>query len=198
MMASQIHLENLKQELSSCIACKLATTRHQVVFGEGSAQAKILFIGEGPGRVEDQTGRPFVGRSGELLTRMIERHLQLSRSHVYIANIVKCRPTVNMLKEKDRAPDRQEVQACSPFLLKQIEIINPQVIVTLGGPSTKFILQTSIGITRLRGEWKKFKNIWVMPTYHPSYILRNGGERSEKNKEFVADLKKVLQKVKIE
>lgn len=193
-MDSQSQLENLNQELASCIACKLATTRNQVVFGEGNAKANIVFIGEGPGKVEDQTGRPFVGRSGELLTRMIEKHLHLKRSEVFIANIVKCRPTVNMLKEKDRAPDRQEVQACSPFLLKQIEIISPKVIITLGGPSTKFILQTTIGITRLRGEWKKFNNIWVMPTYHPSYILRNGGEHSEKNKEFVADLQKALHK----
>lgn len=191
----QQKLEQLKRHVSSCILCKLATTRSQVVFGEGNANAKVLFIGEGPGRVEDQTGRPFVGRSGELLTKMIEQQMHLQRSEVFIANIVKCRPTVNMLQEKDRAPDKEEVAACSPYLLEQIKIISPQAIVTLGGPSTKFILQTNTGITRLRGQWNFFHNIPVMPTYHPSYILRNGGERSQKNEEFVSDLKKVLAKL---
>lgn len=185
-------LQSLEEHVQNCILCKLATTRSRVVFGEGSANARVLFIGEGPGRVEDQTGRPFVGRSGDLLTKMILQHMHLQRSEVFIANIVKCRPTVNMLQEKDRAPDKEEVAACSPYLLQQIEILAPQAIVTLGGPSTKFILQTKEGITRIRGKWNSFRNIPVMPTYHPSYILRNGGERSEKNEHFVSDLKKVL------
>lgn len=193
MADNVLALGELQSETENCILCKLATTRKKIVFGEGNPKADVMFIGEGPGRREDESGRPFVGRSGELLTRMIEKHMQINRSQVFIANIVKCRPTVNMLGEKDRAPDKEEVQACSPYLTKQILLISPKAIVTLGGPSSKFILQTDIGITRLRGTWGKWQQqIPVMPTYHPSYILRNGGESSRQNQEFVEDLKKVL------
>ena len=188
-------LQQLKLQAESCIACKLATTRNRVVFGEGNPDARVMFIGEGPGRREDELGRPFVGRSGELLTRIIENGMKLSRESVYIANIVKCRPTVDMAMEKDRAPDQEEVAACSHFLQKQIELIQPEVIVTLGGPSTKFILNSKEGITRLRGQWHSYREIPVMPTFHPSYILRNGGDKSPLKKDVWHDIQLVMKKL---
>ena len=188
-------LQQLKLQAESCIACKLATTRNRVVFGEGNPDARVMFIGEGPGRREDELGRPFVGRSGELLTRIIENGMKLSRESVYIANIVKCRPTVDMAMQKDRAPDQEEVAACSHFLQKQIELIQPEVIVTLGGPSTKFILNSKEGITRLRGQWHSYREIPVMPTFHPSYILRNGGDKSPLKKDVWQDIQLVIKKL---
>ncbi len=188
-------LETLQQTADACVKCRLATTRKRVVFGEGNPQAELLFIGEGPGRQEDLTGRPFVGRSGELLTRIIENGMGVPRSTVYIANIVKCRPTVDMKMEKDRAPDPEEVACCSPYLLKQIELIAPRVIVTLGSPAAKFILKTDTGITKIRGRWHEFKGIPVMPTFHPSYVLRNGGEKSPLRKDVWEDIKLVMQKL---
>ncbi|MCB1147444.1 MAG: uracil-DNA glycosylase [Leptospiraceae bacterium] len=188
-------LQQLKLQAESCIACKLATTRNRVVFGEGNPDARVMFIGEGPGRREDELGRPFVGRSGELLTRIIENGMKLSRESVYIANIVKCRPTVDMAMQKDRAPDQEEVAACSHFLQKQIELIQPEVIITLGGPSTKFILNSKEGITRLRGQWHSYREIPVMPTFHPSYILRNGGDKSPLKKDVWHDIQLVMKKL---
>ena len=188
-------LQQLKLQAESCIACKLATTRNRVVFGEGNPDARVMFIGEGPGRKEDELGRPFVGRSGELLTRIIENGMKLSRESVYIANIVKCRPTVDMAMQKDRAPDQEEVAACSHFLQKQIELIQPEVIITLGGPSTKFILNSKEGITRLRGQWHSYREIPVMPTFHPSYILRNGGDKSPLKKDVWHDIQLVMKKL---
>lgn len=185
-------LGGLEKTVKSCIACKLATTRNKTVFGEGNADAKIMFVGEGPGKREDELGRPFVGRSGELLTRIIENGLKISRDEVYIANIVKCRPTVDLLLKKDRPPDEEEVQTCLPYLGKQIEIISPKVIITLGGAATKIFLQTKIGITKLRGNWGAFGNTPVMPTYHPSYVLRNGGDKSPLKKDVWMDIKKVI------
>lgn len=188
-------LIELKKVTDACTKCKLHTTRNQVVFGEGNPNAVLMFIGEGPGRQEDLTGRPFVGKAGELLTRLIEKAMGIPRQDVYIANITKCRPTVDLKFEKDRAPDKEEVEACSPYLLKQIEIIQPKVIITLGNPSTKFILRTNEGITTLRGKWANFQGIDVMPTYHPSYVLRNGGENSNIQKEMWSDMVKVLEKI---
>jgi DNA polymerase len=190
-------LEKLNKVVSSCILCKLSKTRTQTVFGEGSPNAELLFIGEGPGKQEDLSGRPFVGKAGELLTRLIEKGMKIPRSSVYIANIVKCRPTVDMKMEKDRAPDPEEIKSCSPYLIKQIEIIKPKVIVTLGNPSTKFLLKTEDGITKLRGKWFEFNGIPVMPTYHPSYVLRNGGENSQVQKEIWSDLVLVMEKLGI-
>ncbi len=190
-------LEELQQIVSICTKCKLHTTRTQTVFGEGSPNAQILFIGEGPGMQEDLSGRPFVGRAGELLTRLIEKGMGLPRSSVYIANITKCRPTVDLQMKKDRAPEKDEVESCSPYLLKQIEIISPKVIVTLGNPSTKFLLQTEKGITAIHGKWHDFRGIPVMPTYHPSYVLRNGGENSQVQKDVWEDLMQVLDKLGI-
>ncbi|MBK6608625.1 MAG: uracil-DNA glycosylase [Leptospiraceae bacterium] len=188
-------LEKLKQIADVCTKCKLSTTRTKVVFGEGNPEAELLFIGEGPGRQEDITGRPFVGKAGELLTRLIEKAMGVSRSSVYIANIAKCRPTEDLKMEKDRAPDPEEVAACSPYLLQQIEIIQPKVIVTLGNPSTKFLLKTQDGITKLRGVWADYNGIPVMPTYHPSYVIRNGGENSKVQQDVWNDLLKVMNKL---
>ncbi len=186
-------LEKLQKIAQHCRKCHLCETRNRVVFGEGSPDARIMFIGEGPGRQEDLAGRPFVGRSGELLTRIIELGIGISRSDVYIANIVKCRPTVDMKMEKDRAPTPDETKTCTPYLLEQVRIIKPEVIITLGGPSSKFVLQTQIGITKIRGQWGEFMGIPVMPTYHPSYLLRNGGDKSPLKRDVWSDIKQVLQ-----
>ncbi|MCR9140948.1 MAG: uracil-DNA glycosylase [bacterium] len=188
-------LESLRSGVAACEQCRLHTTRTQTVFGEGAADAEVMFIGEGPGRQEDLSGRPFVGRAGELLTRIIEKGMGVPRSRVYIANIVKCRPTVDMQFQRDRPPEPDETAACSPYLLRQIELIRPKVIVTLGGPSTKFILNTTTGITRLRGRWGDFRGIPVMPTFHPSYVLRNGGDQSPLRREVWSDIKQVLERL---
>lgn len=172
------NLEALKKQATACRACRLASTRTSVVFGEGNPNAQIMIIGEGPGKQEDLSGRPFVGRAGELLTRIIEEDMGLSRSDIYIANIVKCRPTIDLKMGRDRPPEKDEVEACTHFLEKQIEIIRPKVIITLGNPATKFILGTKTGITKIHGTWGSYNEIAVMPTYHPSYLIRNGGEKS--------------------
>lgn len=190
--AAELH--RLADEVAGCRLCKLATTRTQTVFGEGDADADLMFIGEGPGRVEDRTGRPFVGPAGELLTRIIEHGVGVSRASVFIANLVKCRPSVDLKFERDRPPDEEELGACSPYLLRQIETVRPKVIVALGGPATKYLLQTQTGITRLRGRWAEFMGIPVMPTYHPSYLLRQGNQGDAK-REVWSDIKQVLQKL---
>ncbi|MEQ9366674.1 MAG: uracil-DNA glycosylase [Leptospirales bacterium] len=188
-------LEELRSGVAACEKCRLHATRTRTVFGEGDFAADVMFIGEGPGRQEDLSGRPFVGRAGELLTRIIEQGMGVPRSRVYIANIVKCRPTVDLKFERDRPPEPDETAACSPYLLRQIELIQPKVIVTLGGPSTKFILNSATGITRLRGRWGEFRGIPVMPTFHPSYVLRNGGDRSPLRREVWNDIKLVLERL---
>jgi len=159
-------LEAVRQELGDCRRCSLAATRRHIVFGEGNPRAEIVFVGEGPGAEEDRTGRPFVGRAGELLTRIIEKGMNLSRSEVYICNIVKCRPPGN------RDPGPEEVDACLPFLKKQIEAIRPRVIVTLGRPAAHALLGGRESMTDLRGRWHAYEGIPVMPTFHPSYVLR--------------------------
>ncbi|WP_039948439.1 uracil-DNA glycosylase [Leptospira fainei] len=188
-------LKLIAEEVSRCTKCKLHSTRTQTVFGEGNPAAEIMFIGEGPGKQEDLTGRPFVGKAGELLTRIIEKGIGVPRESVFIANITKCRPTVDLRFEKDRPPDEEETIACSPYLLRQIMIIQPKVIITLGNPSTRFILRTQEGITKLRGKWGDFHGIPVMPTYHPSYVIRNGGENSPLKRDVWEDIKAVLEKL---
>lgn len=176
-------LEQIHADLGDCRRCKLWSTRKNLVFGEGNPNAELMFVGEGPGADEDASGRPFVGRAGQLLTRMIEA-IKMRREDVYIANVVKSRPPEN------RAPEKDEVDACSPFLHRQIAAIQPRLIVTLGNPSTQALLQTRLGITRLRGEFHDFPkipSIKVMPTYHPAYLLRS----PDKKKEAWEDLKKV-------
>lgn len=189
--------EALKATALGCNLCKLAATRTQVVFGEGNPQARLMFIGEGPGKDEDASGRPFVGRAGQLLTRIIENGLKLKREDVYIANVVKCRPTVDGLGKRDRPPEPDEVKACAPYLQRQIELIRPEVIVTLGNPSTRFLLQTMEGITKLRGKWQTYNGIAVMPTYHPSFLLRNGGDAGNTpyKRDVWNDMKLVIEKL---
>jgi uracil-DNA glycosylase len=153
-------------EVRSCTRCRLCESRTQTVFGEGDADAQIFFIGEGPGETEDHTGRPFVGRAGEKLNEMLAA-MGLRREQVYIANIVKCRPPGN----REPAPD--EVATCTPYLQRQLEIIRPRVIVTLGRPATQHMLGKSIAISKVRGQWQEWRGIKLMPTFHPAYILRN-------------------------
>ncbi len=159
-----------ENEVRGCTKCELCHSRTQTVFGEGDPDADIMFIGEGPGQNEDEQGRPFVGRAGELLTKMIEA-MGLQREDVFIANIVKCRPPNN------RTPSPDEVAACWDYLRRQMQTIRPKAIVTLGGPATKTLLDTKEGITRLRGTWHEYAGVQpaipLMPTFHPAYLLRN-------------------------
>ena len=158
-------LEEIRADIGDCSRCKLCEQRKNIVFGDGSPSAGLMFIGEGPGADEDEQGLPFVGRAGKKLDEMI-RAIGLEREEVYIANIVKCRPPRN------RDPERDEITTCVKFLYDQIEAIRPKVIVTLGAPATKTLLNTKIGITKIRGDWHGFRGIDVMPTFHPAYLLR--------------------------
>ena len=159
-------LDEVAQHLGDCRRCGLCEKRTKIVFGDGNPNADILFIGEGPGAEEDKRGVPFVGRAGELLTQMIEKGIGVSRSDVYICNIVKCRPPEN------RNPLPPEVAACRPFLDGQIQAINPKVIITLGKPAASLLLDREIAITRIRGTWHEYQGIPLMPTLHPAYVLR--------------------------
>lgn len=163
-------LAEIRAEMGDCQRCKLSRGRTNLVFGEGSPQARLMFVGEAPGAEEDLQGRPFVGEAGQLLNRMLHK-LGLRREEVYITNVVKSRPPGN------RDPEADEVEACLPFLIKQIESIQPLVIVTLGRIATQSLLNTKDPITKLRGKWQKFQGIRVMPTFHPSYLLRSPKER---------------------
>jgi len=163
-------LAEIREEMGDCKRCKLFRNRTHLVFGEGSPQARLMFVGEAPGAEEDREGRPFVGPAGQLLNSLLDK-LGLRREEVYIANVVKSRPPGN------REPEQDEVAACLPFLIKQIESIRPQVIVTLGRVATHNLLKTATPLTKLRGEWQKFQGIKVMPTFHPSYLLRFPKER---------------------
>jgi len=174
------------REVSVCKKCRLCEARTHTVFGEGSADAQIVFIGEGPGETEDQTGRPFVGRAGQLLDKMIAG-MGLQRPQVFICNIVKCRPPGN------RVPAPEEVISCTPYLVRQISIIRPKVIVTLGLPAAKYMLSSSTTMGRLRGQWQNWRGIKLMPTYHPAFLLRS---YTEQNRAAVwSDLKQVMAEV---
>lgn len=168
----------------ACTKCSLCETRTQVVFGVGTLKAPVLFVGEGPGEEEDKRGEPFVGRAGQLLTKTLAK-FNVSRSQVYIANIVKCRPPGN------RAPRPEEMLACMPYLLKQIQWIRPKVVCALGGVAATTLLDTKLGITRLRGRFHDFNAMRIFPTFHPAYILRNMGDLPV----FENDLKHVLKDV---
>lgn len=159
-------LAEIRSDLGECKRCTLCEKRTNIVFGEGSASAAVVFVGEGPGADEDRTGRPFVGRAGELLTKMIEA-CGWRREEVYICNVVKCRPPGN----RDPAPE--EIAACRPFLERQLERIAPRAIVTLGKPAASTLLGEPVAITRMRGRWREWRGIPLMPTYHPAYVLRN-------------------------
>jgi len=156
----------VRAELGECTRCPLCEGRNRIVFGDGNPDAELMFVGEGPGEQEDRRGLPFVGRAGELLTRMIERGMGIPRTEVYICNIVKCRPPGN------RTPLAHEVSACRPFLDRQIDAVRPRVIVTLGKPAGSLLLGRDIAITRVRGSWHEYRGIPVMPTFHPAYLLR--------------------------
>lgn len=162
---STLSLTDIRQEMGDCRRCKLWKTRTHLVFGSGNPQARLMFIGEAPGADEDQQGEPFVGAAGQLLNRLLER-LGLQRAEVYITNVAKCRPPNN------RNPDAEEIAACRPFLVQQIQAIRPRVLVTLGAVATHALLEAKAPLNRLRGQWQKFQNIPVMPTFHPSYLLR--------------------------
>ena len=164
-------LKKLKSLVKSCHLCPLSKTRTDAVFGEGNPEAKLMFIGEAPGREEDIEGKPFVGRSGQMLTKMIENVLKLKREDVYITNIVKCRPPQN------RDPQSEEVDVCRGYLLKEIEIVKPQIIVTLGRIAFSYLLNDATPITKARGKMYQFNAIKVIPTFHPSYLLRNPSKK---------------------
>ncbi|ADV46748.1 uracil-DNA glycosylase [Nitratifractor salsuginis] len=166
-------LEELRRLVEQCHLCDLAKSRHKVVFGEGDPHARLMFVGEGPGATEDQTGRPFVGRAGELLTRMIENVLHLRREEVYIANIVKCRPPGN------RVPTPTEAFTCRPYLLKQIEIIRPRIIMTLGATAYRYLTNDETPISRVRGHIIQSDHYTLVPTFHPSYLLRNPSAKKQ-------------------
>jgi uracil-DNA glycosylase family 4 len=159
-------LAAVREELGDCRRCGLCQGRTQLVFGEGNPHPRVVFVGEGPGAEEDRTGRPFVGPAGELLTRMIEA-CGWKRADVYICNIVKCRPPGN------RDPEPDEVEACRPFLERQLRALSPEVLVSLGRPATSALLGRSVSITQLRGRWQQWREIPLMPTFHPAYVLRN-------------------------
>lgn len=161
-------LAELETEALSCARCPLAVGRTTVVFGVGDPAADLMFVGEGPGHEEDLKGEPFVGRSGRLLDRLLHEEVGLSRGRVYIANVVKCRPPGN------RDPHPEEVASCRPFLERQIDLIAPRVIVTLGNFAARLLLDTSAGIKSLRGRVYPYRDAVVVPTYHPSFVLRSG------------------------
>ena len=175
---------SLEEIILNCQKCPLAQTRTHVVPGEGNLNAELMFIGEAPGRDEDMQGRPFVGRAGQLLTKIIHA-MKFQRDEVYITNIVKCRPPSN------RNPQGTEIASCKDYLLAQIELINPKVIVTLGKVAADFFIRSSLGMTALRGDFHDFDNIKVMPTFHPSYLIRNEGNKNLK-KMVWEDMKKVM------
>jgi uracil-DNA glycosylase family 4 len=163
-------LSQVAEEASTCTRCRLSGTRTNVVFGMGNPSADLMFIGEGPGEQEDRQGLPFVGRSGQLLDRLILEEMGLTRENLYIANTIKCRPPGN----RDPLPD--EIELCWPYLEKQLGLIDPRVVVTLGNFATKLLLGTSEGISRLRGRSYPYRSGYLVPTFHPSAALRGGGQ----------------------
>jgi DNA polymerase len=165
-VVSPLSLEEVRRELGDCRRCKLHSGRTNIVFGTGNPKAKLVFVGEGPGRDEDLQGKPFVGQAGQLLTKIIQA-IQLTREEVYIANIIKCRPPGN------RNPEPDEIQACEPFLIKQLEVIRPKLICALGTFAAQTLLKTDEKISLLRGRFHQYQGIPIMPTYHPAYLLRN-------------------------
>ena len=171
----------LRAEAHDCTKCRLAGTRRNVVFGVGNPNADLMFIGEAPGRDEDEKGEPFVGRAGQLLTDIIKA-MRLTRDDVYIANVIKCRPPEN------RNPEPDELESCRPFIRRQVELIQPKVIVTLGRFGLQSLTEKGYGISAVRGQWLDYNGIKLMPTYHPAYLLRNPAAK----KDVWQDMKKVM------
>ncbi|WP_428263841.1 uracil-DNA glycosylase [Haliangium sp.] len=179
--ASRMSLADIRAELGDCRRCKLAQGRSNIVFGVGAPDAALMFVGEAPGFHEDRQGEPFVGAAGQLLDRMIEA-MGWSRDSVYIANVLKCRPPQN------RDPEPDEIAACQPFLAKQIEAVAPRVIVSLGRPAARLLLDSNAPMHALRGRFRPYRGVAVMPTFHPAYLLRN----PERKRETWDDLKQVI------
>ena len=174
-------LEEIRADLGECVRCGLSESRTRIVFGRGRPDARLMFVGEGPGQEEDRAGEPFVGAAGQLLTRIIEA-IKLTREEVYIANVVKCRPPGN------RTPQPGEIAACMPFLRRQIAAVRPMFICTLGGCAAQTLLGTTEPISRLRGRFFDVGGIRVLPTFHPAYLLRN----PEKKREVWEDMKRLM------
>ena len=162
----------IRQDLGDCTRCKLHRGRTRLVFGVGNPQAELMFVGEGPGAEEDRQGEPFVGKAGQLLTRMIEA-MGFARSQVYIANVVKCRPPEN------RDPEPDEIESCEPFLKAQIAALRPRVIVALGRFAVQTLLRDGSPISRQRGRWREYQGVRCMPTFHPAYLLRNPADKAK-------------------
>lgn len=183
----------LRQRVSVCVKCAhLASSRTNVVFGVGNINADLMFVGEAPGADEDEQGEPFVGKAGQLLTKIIET-MGFKRSDVYIGNILKCRPDTPGQTAGNRKPTSEEMQTCIPYLHEQIDLIQPKVIVALGATAVEGLLGKTIGITKLRGTWKTYRSIPLMPTYHPAYLLRNQA-MSEKRRVW-EDMLQVMEKL---
>ncbi len=166
-------LEEIRQEIGDCQRCKLCSGRTHIVFGVGNPKADLMFVGEAPGYDEDKEGIPFVGKAGKLLTRIIESMFEVKREEVYIANILKCRPPDN------RDPEPDEVASCQNFLFQQIEAVDPKIVVTLGKYASQTLLETTTAISRLRGQFFKYRGRLLVPTFHPSYLLRNPSKKRE-------------------
>jgi uracil-DNA glycosylase len=182
-------LDAIRADIGECRRCRLCEQRKNIVFGSGSEQARLVFVGEGPGADEDEQGLPFVGRAGQLLTQMIDNTasregIPIRRKDVYICNVVKCRPPEN------RTPLPDEMERCGEFLYRQLMAIRPKAICALGSTAMKALLNTKVGITKLRGEWQRWNDIPVMVTYHPSYLLRQYNQQAKR--EAWEDLKKLL------
>ena len=177
-------LDDIREDLGACTRCPLCRTRTHIVFGEGAADARLVFVGEGPGFDEDQCGRPFVGAAGQLLTKIIAA-MNLSRETVYIANIVKCRPPDN------RNPNPEEIRQCLPFLKRQLAAIKPVVICALGSVPARTLLDTETSISRLRGRFHEFMGIPTMPTFHPAYLLRN----PERKRDVWNDVQQIMRRL---
>jgi DNA polymerase len=178
-------LEELRAAIGDCQRCKLCSGRTNIVFGVGNPRAKLMFVGEGPGRDEDLQGEPFVGRAGQLLTDIITKGIGIKREDVYICNVVKCRPPEN------RNPEPDEVAACEPFLKRQIDLVRPEIIIGLGKFAVQTLLQSSVPISKLRGNWHSYHGIKLMPTFHPAYLLRNPADK----KLVWQDIKKVIKEL---
>ena len=170
-------LEQVRAELGDCHRCKLAGGRRTIVFGEGNPHAELVFVGEGPGADEDEQGRPFVGRAGQLLNRMIQM-IEMKREEVYICNVVKCRPPGN------RTPEKDEIETCSPFLFRQLEAMKPRLICCLGAPAVRTVLGIKEGITKIHGQFYDFATSKALATVHPAYVLRNAREEKILREDF--------------
>jgi uracil-DNA glycosylase family 4 len=183
----QERLEDINQDLDDCKRCRLSKNRYRIVFGTGNPDARLMFVGEGPGSEEDQQGEPFVGAAGNLLTKIITA-MKHTRDEVYICNIIKCRPPAN------RNPEPDEIDTCLPFLRRQVQAVQPEFIVALGAVATQTLLDTNLPISRLRGRFHDYQGIKVMPTYHPAFLLRN----AERKRDVWEDMKKLMKEMGIE